>query len=108
MDKLGSHVSHISPKVILTSPNLYAGADGQVSLINQLINSVWESKTEALFEIHGMRRETVTSAIQLAEALRIMKDLRVEELLVVDSLNNPYGVLEQAAVLSQLVLELTS
>jgi hypothetical protein len=108
LDKFGSHVGHISPKVILASDNPNARVNGQVSLISQLINNVWEGQTEALFKIYGMRRATVTSATQLAEALQIMKDLKVEELLVVNALNTPSGVLEQAAVLSQLVLELTS
>jgi hypothetical protein len=103
LDKSGSHVGHFSPKVIPQS-----SGDERMSLINQLLDSVREGRTEALFEIYGMRRETVTSATQLAQALRIMRDAQVEELLVVNSLNRPSGVLEQAAVLSQLVLELTS
>jgi hypothetical protein len=104
LDKSGSHVGHISPKVILGS----RAYNPQMSLINQLLDSVKESHTDTLFEIYGMRRETVTLANRLAQALRMMKDLRVEELLVVNSLNSPSGVLEQTAVLSELVLELIS
>ena len=107
LDKSGSHVGHISPKVILGSLNPL-GVDRRTSLINKLLDNVREGNTDALFEIHGMHRETVTPTTQLAQALHIMRDLRVEELLVVNSLNNPSGVVEQTAILSQLVLELTS
>jgi hypothetical protein len=108
LDKSGSHIGHMSPKVILGSANYNVGINEGVPLINRILDDVRECRTEALFKIDGIRRETVTPATQLVQALRIMRDLRVEELLVVNSLNSPSGVLEQTAVLRQLVLELTS
>jgi len=54
-----------------------------------------------------MQRQTATSSMRLAKAIRRMKEAATAKLLVVDSANRPVGVLEQGVALSELILSLT-
>jgi hypothetical protein len=103
----GEHVSHISPERILRGRALNYGIvlEDDADLGN-FLDMVKLGDIDELLRFPGMQRKTVTSSTRLAKAVRRMKNAGEAKLLVVDSADQPVGVLEQSAALSELVLSL--
>ena len=108
LDRSGAHVCHAPPEAIFrrNALNQDIPLDRDRDL-NSLLEAVRRGNVHELLRIPGMQRQTATSSMRLAKAIRRMKEAATAKLLVVDSANRPVGVLEQGVALSELILSLT-